>query len=325
VELAPGLHWLRMPLPIALNHINLWLLEEGDGYTLIDSGLPVAECTAVWEALETTLLRQRPLRRILLTHFHPDHMGCAGWLQQRHGVPVRMAARARPAAVLMVDGPDAAARAAMVAYFAAHGIADAAEFTAQLYGSQPPWPFIRLPQIDQPLQAGEILQAGDWRFEVLETDGHAVAHHCFFSRAPELLISGDQVLPAISPNISLSVDDWGQDPLGEYLASLDLLETLPADTLVLPSHGRPFRGLHIRTADLRRHHQEHLDLLLDRLATPQTASGLMPVLYSRHLEGLHRMLGLHECVAHLEHLVRRGAALRDTAADGRYSYRRAQA
>ena len=112
-------------MPIDLNHINLWLIEEADGFTLIDTGLAASMCTGVWEQLEASLLRARPLRRILLTHFHPDHIGCAAWLQRRHGVPVRLAARALPAAGLLVEGPSPARRAATVAYFTAHGMPEA--------------------------------------------------------------------------------------------------------------------------------------------------------------------------------------------------------
>ena len=319
-EIVPGLHWLRMPLPIDLNHINLWLLEDGDGFTLVDTGMPASLCTGVWEQLESTLFAQRPLRRILLTHYHPDHMGCAGWLQARHDVPVRMASRALPWAQFMVEGPSPERREASVDFFRAHGMANAREYFDSLPLSRHVSPVNRMPQIEQPLVDGEHVEIGAHRFEVIETDGHALGHQSFFSSAAGVLISGDQILPTISPNISLSAADWGLDPLGDYLASLDRLERLPADTLVLPSHGRPFRGLRARTADLREHHQEHLDRLHASIAAPATASELMPVLFGRRLFGFHQMLGLHECIAHLEHLVRRGRAVRETDAEGTHRY-----
>ena len=319
-EMLPGLHWLRMPLPIDLNHINLWLLEDGDGFTLIDTGMPASVCTAVWEQLESTLLAQRPLRRILLTHYHPDHMGCAGWLQARHGVPVRMSSRALPWAEFMVEGPSAERREASVGFFHAHGMAQAREYFASLPLARSPSDVNRMPVIDEPLSDGERVAVGAREFEVIETDGHALGHQSFFSAGGGVLISGDQVLPTISPNISLSAADWGLDPLGDFLASLDRLERLPADTLVLPSHGRPFRGLRARTADLREHHHEHLDRLQAAIASPTTACDLMPVLFGRRLFGFHQMLGLHECIAHLEHLVHRGRASRETGGDGIHRY-----
>jgi glyoxylase-like metal-dependent hydrolase (beta-lactamase superfamily II) len=319
-EILPGLHWLRMPLPIDLNHINLWLLEDGDGFTLIDTGIPASTCTAVWEQLESTLFAQRPLRRILLTHYHPDHMGCAGWLQARHRIPVRMASRALPSAQFMVDGPSAERREASVDYFGAHGMPQAREFFESLPLTRHASPVNRMPIVDEPLVDGERVTIGSREFEVIETDGHALGHQSFFSAAAGVLVSGDQILPTISPNISLSVADWGLDPLGDFLASLDRLEQLPADTLVLPSHGRPFRGLRARTADLRAHHHEHLDRLQAAIDMPKSSFELMPVLFGRRLFGFHQMLGLHECIAHVEHLVRRGRATRETGADGIHRY-----
>ena len=321
LEIAPGLHWFRMPLPIDLNHINLWLIEDGVGFTLVDTGFPATACTAAWEVLEATLLRARPIQRILLTHYHPDHMGLAAWLQQRCKVPVRIAARAIPFAQFMADGATATQREATMDYFAAHGMSDSRAFFAKITQLNSRGDLSRMPDITAPLVEGEVVTAGPWQFEVIETDGHALAHQSFFCCDPATLISGDQILPSISPNISLSVADWGTDPLGDYLGSLDRLEKLPEDTLVLPSHGRPFRGLRARTADLRAHHQEHLARLRDRLATPQSACALMPALFGRRLFGFHHFLGLHECVAHLEHLVRRQEAVRETTPAGQYLYR----
>ena len=309
-----------MPLPIDLNHINLWLVADADGFTLFDSGFPVESCTQVWEQLERDLLATRPIRRIVLTHFHPDHMGCAAWLQARHGVPVRIARRALPMVELTVHGPDAALRTASVEYFRAHGMADASAYFASLPKHTSATPIHRVPDVAQPLEDGDVLDVAGRRFTAIEGDGHARGHQCFFSPDPPLLISGDQVLPTISPNIGLQVQDWGADPLGDYLASLARLEALPRDTLVLPAHGKPFTGLQARVRDLRDHHEEHLDRLQQHLHEPRSAFESLPVLYGRRLRGFNLWLAMHECVAHLEHLVRRGRAERAQSTDGDYRY-----
>lgn len=323
-EIAPGLHWLRMPLPIDLNHINLWLIEDGAGTTLIDTGLPVERCIEVWQQLETGWLADRPLQQILLTHFHPDHMGCAAWLQARgERPPVRMATRALPGAQLMVDGPDAGMQARTVDYFIAHGMGEARDYFAQLPPPRYNTPINAMPQVSEPLEDGATLRCGPWQFEALEVDGHATGHLAYFSAEPALLISGDQILPTISPNISLSVREFGSDPLGDYLASLDRLERLPEATWVLPSHGRPFTGLRPRIRDLRQHHLEHLAQLRAALEPARSAWECLPVLYTmKRLRGFHMLLAMHECIAHLEHLVRRGEARRVEAAGGSLRYAR---
>ena len=205
-------------------------------------------------------------------------------------------------------------------YFVAHGMADARDFFAKLPPFDSASSLRLMPKIEQYLRDGEQLMIGTREFEVIETDGHARGHQGFYCAAQPLLISGDQILPTISPNISLSASDWGLDPLGDYLASLERLRQLPAETLVLPAHGKPFYGLHERIDDLRSHHHEHLVQLRAHIPTPKSAFDLMPVLFGRRLKGFNVMLGLHECVAHLEHLVRRGEARRETSADGHHRY-----
>jgi glyoxylase-like metal-dependent hydrolase (beta-lactamase superfamily II) len=322
LEIAPGVTWLRMPMPIDLNHINLWLVEDGDGWTLIDTGYPVPMCADVWMRLAATpLLQERPLRRILLTHFHPDHLGLAGWLQAQHGpLPVWMAARGEAAARSMLEPATDQRRALSAAYIESHGIAHALRFLDEIPSMTPRGGLLVAPQVTRHLRDGESFEIGAATWKVIESDGHADAHQSFHCAAAGVLVSGDQVLPSISPNVSLMAAQWGLDPLGDFLASLERMATLPAGTLVLPSHGRPFRGLHARTADLRAHHAEQLQRLERQIVEPHTAAECMPTLFGRRLLGFHRLLGLHECIAHLEHLVHRGRAVRETSVDGLHRY-----
>ena len=319
LELLPGLHWLRMPLPIDLDHINLWLLADHDGWTLVDTGLDAAECRNVWLQLETSLLRERPLSRILLTHCHPDHMGLAHWLADRHGAPVLMSrpefASAR--AFFEADPPD---MESALEFFRQHGAPDPQEFLPQVSGRGFRRMVSGIPSIAHHLADRDRIRVGRQDWDVLETGGHADGHCALFDAARGVLISGDQVLPTISSNVSLTPRTSLADPLGTFLDSLERLGALASDTLVLPSHGRPFRGLANRTRDLIAHHGQQLEALVGACAEPRSAWELLPTLFRRELRGLHRLLGLGETIAHAEYLARRGRLVRQPTPAGIIRY-----
>ncbi len=320
--IAPGVHWLRMPLPMELDHINLWLLEDDGAFVLIDTGLASDAVRAAWERLERSLLRERPLRLIVVTHLHPDHAGLAGWLQSRHGVPVwtsRMTERQmRELFTPLADAQIARRRD----FYRAQGVADLEFLGASLTGERYRAAVSGVPDVAHHPRDGEETHWSGRTWRWLEANGHAAGHLCLHDSVGRILITGDQVLPAISPNVSLS--GWGvdPDPLDSYLASLERLGSLDPDTLALPSHGRPFRGLPTRALELRKHHQDHLELLLAACEAPHSAVELLRVLYRRELKGFHRVLALGEALAHLEYLARRDRLTRSTGQDGVVRYLR---
>lgn len=319
-SIAPGVHWLRMPLPMELDHINLWLLEHDGGFVLIDTGLANDAARQTWERLEGSLLRERPLRLIVVTHLHPDHAGLAAWLQSRHGVPVWTSRTTeRQMRELSTPLPDAQI-ARRRDFYRAQGVADLEFLGPSLAGERYRAVVSGAPDVAHHPHDGEETHWSGRTWRWLETNGHAAGHLCLHDQTNRILITGDQVLPAISPNVSLS--GWGvdPDPLDSYLTSLERLGSLDPETLVLPSHGRPFRGLPARALELREHHQSRLERLLAASESPHCADELLRVLYRRELKGFHRVLALGEALAHLEYLARRNRLTRSTGEDGVVRY-----
>jgi glyoxylase-like metal-dependent hydrolase (beta-lactamase superfamily II) len=323
VRVAPGVHWVRLPLPMELDHINVWLLEHEGGFVLVDTGIASSLTREAWERLEREVFAAHPLRLILLTHLHPDHVGLAAWLQARHSVPV-WASRQTDALVANLLRPLTEAELAeRTGFFVRHGLENATEIEQFLRGGRYRSAVSGVPRVEHwPADGDEVAWGGTtWRF--IDTPGHASGHLCLHAAAPSVLIAGDQVLPTISPNVSLTGWNADDDPLASYLDSLERLSALAPETLVLPSHGRPFRGLRERAADLRAHHRGQLARLIEACATPMNAHQCAGILFRRSLRGLHQFLALGEAIAHLEYLAGAGQLKRSTDAQGFIRYARA--
>ncbi len=316
--IAPGLRWLRMPVPFPPEHINLWLIEDGEGWAIVDCGLGLDETRLAWERIFACELDGRPITRILVTHFHPDHLGQGTWLAARWG-----------AEVWMTEGEWMTARGVhaptgdtdldiKIAHYRRNGVAE-----DRLAGFRtPPNAFYRsmvpaVPGSFVRIRGGERLRIGDHDWEVIIGRGHAPEHACLFAREAGVLICGDILLPRISPNVSVWPTEPHGDPLAEYLDALHGFDGLPADTLVLPAHGQPYRGVHVRLAELRAHHAERLDRLADALATrPRSAVECFPLLYRREIGANNMGLALGEALAHLHRLRAQGRVHRFTDGDG---------
>ena len=323
LEVAPGVEWLRMPLPFALDHINLWLVAERDGHTLVDTGYGDAATRALWDAHCEASLTTCPVRAIIVTHYHPDHLGNAAWLAERFGAPVAMTA-AEYLTGHAVHGQTAGyAVHDTCALFRAHGVDDehlqAFESRGNRYRAGVP----QLPTRFRRLFPGATVRIGgdDWR--VIVGYGHSPEHAALYSSARRVLISGDMLLPRISTNVSVWPAEPEGDPLARFLDSLRAFETLPDDTLVLPSHGLPFCGIATRVAQLREHHAARLAELVDAVGDRGvSAAEIVPVLFRRELDTQQRFFAIGEAIAHLNHLVASGAIARDTDAAGRVRFRR---
>lgn len=304
-ELAPGLHWLRMPLPFALDHVNLWLIEDADGWTAIDTGIASGKVKSAWQ----TILHGKRLTRTLATHFHPDHLGLADWL----GAPLWMTATEYAAARAIIAEEPGYRFTDMCAFFRLHGLdaarADALAALGNAYARGVP----ALPPLAQCIGDGDRLQVGAHDWQVIVGKGHSPEHASLYCAALGILIAGDMVLPRITSNVSAFSHRPGEDPLADFLAALDRLAGLPAATLVLPAHGLPFRGLHLRIAQLHEHHAARCAELLDACrAAPRTAAELLPVLFARDITDPHQVrFAMGEAIAHLVHLEKQGRLLRE--------------
>ena len=319
IEIAPRIRWLRMPLPFALDHINLWLLADDDGTTLVDCGFGDSATRALWEQHFATTLASQPIRRIIATHYHPDHVGNAAWLAQRFGAPIAMTASEYLTAHTVADGSGGHTMQATVELFRRHGMAGpdlaALESRGNRYRNAVP----ELPESFVRLQEGSTRHAAATRWRVIEGFGHSPEHASLHSSDLGVLIAGDMLLPKISTNVSVGPVEPDGDPLAQFLDSLSAFEALPSDTLVLPSHGLPFRGIALRVAQLRAHHAARLAELEDAInasPAPLTAADLVPVLFRRELDVHQRYFAMGEAIAHLNHLWHASRLERRALADG---------
>ncbi|MGQ0559438.1 MAG: MBL fold metallo-hydrolase [Sphingosinicella sp.] len=312
VAIADDLHWTRSPVPGSLDHINLWLLDDGDALTLVDSGLNIPPAREAWERLFAGSFAGRAVNRVIVTHFHPDHLGLAGWLCERFGVRLWMTRGEWLYARMLVadvrpEPPAEALAAWRAAGWSEEEIArEAGKGWGRFAAIVSP-----VPVGHRRLRDGDSVRIGrrDWR--VVVGSGHSPEHACLHDEAGKVLIAGDQVLPRITSNVSLSISEPEADPLGEWLDSIARLRLLPADLLVLPSHGEPFTGLHERLDALAEGHRGRLDALLDLLVEPKRAVDCFSRLFGRAIGENSLGLATGEALAHLRYLEVKGQVERE--------------
>lgn len=315
LKVAPGVHWLRMPLPFALDHINLWLLEDGDGWTMVDCGVNQPATIELWERFFATVAEPRPVTRLVVTHYHADHVGLAGWHSRRWSAPLWMTEGEYLTSLALYYETPGHHRGSMFDLFRAHGLSE-----SRLEGMKPFSGAYRrliteLPHTFRRIMPNEDLSIGGRLWRVLPGYGHAPEHASLYCPSLGVMIAGDMMLPRISTNVSVRPVEPDGNPLARFLESIDRFTALPVDTLVLPSHGLPFRGLHGRIGQLQRHHAERLDDLLAACTEPCSATDLVPVLFRRPLDDRGWYFAMGECIAHLNCLMHAGKLRRQQSSD----------
>ena len=327
LEVAPGVRWIRMALPFALDHINLWLLRDSidgvEGWSVVDCCIAHEASRTQWEQIFETQLQGLPILRVIVTHMHPDHIGLADWLCRRWNAPLWISSTDyHVARVLTTAGDTLAGGDAAADFFALHGLVDAesiakirarTSYYANMVPAVPP-SFVRM--LD-----GDLVTIGGRAWRCISGYGHAPEHIALYCEELNALLGGDMMLPRISSNVSVHAGEPEADPLRLFLESIERFKSLPVDVLGLPSHGKPFTGVHRRVEQLKEHHRDRLAELLEAAtARPLSAAEGLPVLFKRPLD-LHQMtFALGETVAHLHYLWFSGQLQRRRGEDGVYRF-----
>ncbi|NBA93731.1 MBL fold metallo-hydrolase [Pseudomonas sp. R5(2019)] len=309
LEIAPGLLWLRMPLPFGLDHINLYLLRHGEGWVVVDSGLNTDVGKATWEQVLSTAMANLPIVALIATHFHHDHTGLMCWLAERFRCPLYMTA-GEFQALHVLPGKGATPGWEFEQFYRQAGLEEeevkglVPVINDSVFHSELPRSFRRL-------RGGQTLQIGTRRWQVVIGSGHSPEHACLYCPQDQLLISGDQVLPRITSSVCVAVTEPLANPLGDWLNSVEQLRSVPDSVLVLPAHERPFYGLHQRLDQLRSHHEVHLRALTEQLRGPMSAAQIRPILFPKIKNRFDLLMALGETLAHLHLLVEQGVLLRE--------------
>jgi glyoxylase-like metal-dependent hydrolase (beta-lactamase superfamily II) len=321
IALGSGVRWARLPLSGDLGHINIWLVddrdEHGEGVAIVDTGMSTPRCRAAWDALLAGPLAGVRITRVVVTHFHPDHVGMAGWLCDRFGVPLWITREEWMIGSLLAADAKEAPPAAIVGGWRSAGwnedqIGEATSFGWSSFArmvSPIPMSYIRM-------RDGDVLDFAGEQWRVTVGRGHAPEHACLLNERAGLLIAGDQILPTISSNVSVPFNEPMSDPLGDWLESIDQFLQLPSGLLVLPSHGEPFTGIHLRLAALRDRHHERLDVLLAHLSAPRRVVDCFGTMFRREIQGFDIFPATGEALAHLRWLECRGRVSRSIDAQG---------
>ncbi len=326
LDVAPGVKWIRMTLPFALNHINLWLLRDEidgrQGWSIVDCCIHRDEAKAQWESIFANELQGLPILRVIVTHMHPDHIGLAHWLCERWNVRLWISATDYQVARIGCMGPTGFGGDRAAAFFASHGL-NSPEAVLQIKARTGYFPSLvpSVPPQYRRMMDGDILTIGGHAWRCISGYGHAPEHIALYCEQLNVLIGGDMMLPRISTNVSVFEQEPESNPLALFLSSIDKFSSLPEDTLVLPSHGKPFTGLHTRIQQLHDHHRDRLAEVLDACtARPCSAADILPVMFKRPMDMHQTTFAMGESIAHLHALWYQGKLQRTQDGDGVYRF-----
>lgn len=319
IQVAPGIEWVRMPLPFSLKFINLWLIDDGDSWTIVDTGLPLPETKSAWrELLDSRVTPEKPLKRVIITHMHPDHVGSAGWLCHKYDAELWMSRLEYITCRMLVADTGRQAPPVAIEFYRQCGWGEPAiEYYKSRFGG-----FGRgvslMPDAYFRLSDGDEFQMAGVTWQVIMGSGHSPEHACLYSPQLNVLISGDQILPRISSNVSVHPTEPDANPLADWLDSCRKLQkALPEDCFVLPAHNEPFVGAHKRLQHLIDGHETALTRLRSRLEKgPANVLQTFVAVFGRSIEGEELGMATGEALAHLNYLKHRGELTISRGPDG---------
>ncbi|MEM9124237.1 MAG: MBL fold metallo-hydrolase [Pseudomonadota bacterium] len=324
IEIAAGILWMRLPLPMALDHVNVYALDDGDGWTIVDTGVSSRKTRRLWDMLIAGPLAGKPVNRIVVTHHHPDHVGNAGWFQSVHHAELVTSRTAWLFARMLTLDVQKSWPEETLQFYRGAGMPH--DILARRKADRPfnfadtvypmPLGFTRIKQ-------GDVIRMGGRDWDVHMGNGHAPEHATFWSRDDSVVLSGDQILGSISPNLGVYATEPMADPVSGWLEACERFHALARpDHLVLGGHKLPFNGLPVRMQQLIDNHHGALDRLLADLDTPKAAAECFAPLFKRPIGEGEYGLALVEAVAHLNHLYHSGAVVRSQRADGAWVFQR---
>ncbi len=307
IEIAPGVQWFRLPLPYRLDHVNIYLIETGDGWTVVDTGLGTDECRLGWDVLLNGPLRGQRLSSMLVTHYHPDHVGLAGWLSERFTLPLSMPRPEYLYSLALQYAPGDLGHDTYVPFYERHGLSVEATRSVLDRGHH----YLRrtsgVPLTYNRIKHGDTLAPATRPFQIITAGGHSLEQAMLHSPAERIFFSADQVIARISPNISVHAMEPTLDALGIFLQSLETLrETVSDDVLVLPGHGLPFHGLHHRIGELIEHHRQRCEMIANACrGKPLSVAELVPFVFDRPLDEHQTGFAFGEVLAHANYMLAR--------------------
>lgn len=324
-EVAPGVLWLRLPLPMKLDHVNCYALDDGDGWTVIDTGFGSKSTRRMWEEFMAGPLKGRPVKRVVMTHHHPDHVGNVGWFQSEHGAELVSTRTSWLFARMLFLDDQPRPPEETLAFWRSAGMDTA---ILEKRAGEKPFNYADIvypmPLGFKRVEEGDTIEMGGRTWDVRTGNGHAPEHATFWSRDDNLVLSGDQILPSISPNIGVYVTEPEADPLAGWLESCERFAGIAQeDHLVLGGHKLPFTGLPTRLRQLIDNHHGALKRLLDHLSEPHSAAECFAPIFKRKIGEGEYGLALVEAVAHVNHLWLEGRVTRERRDDGAWVYTRA--